>query len=313
MAIPRCVWTDVRALNTGRLIAICVVTTVLLAALIATAATTFKRKKMLSENDWKALEFQCVHETFDVRSAGPDAEAWYQQSKSHYSIGMRTERQDLLARHVELLTMAAERGHPKAMNNLVIAYRDGVGVKQNARKAVEWAEKMMEANIGVGFYNMGMFLEQGFGVREDRGASLAYFRRAADLGNRQGQYLVGKKLFTIPPGPEATRVFPIGEAMLRCALEQGEADAGFELALQYQSRKKDWWQAAYWHQQAGKLGHRIALSALHAMFSEGERGAPIDQALAAKYLAVLEQVREDETLQFPNLDTLCPLPPKPGA
>jgi len=122
------------------------------------------------------------------------------------------------------------------MNNLVTSYLDGDGVKQSDAKAVEWAEELIKRNISMGYYHMGVFLEQGVGVKQDRKAALTYMRKAADLGNAQGQLVSGDKIrqaVAQSPAEEKASGFAIGVAMLRCALQQGISDAGYSLGRHF--------------------------------------------------------------------------------
>ncbi|WP_187673932.1 SEL1-like repeat protein, partial [Zestomonas carbonaria] len=64
------------------------------------------------------------------------------------------------------------------------------------------------------YYLMGVMLQQGIGVKQDKVAALSYFRKAADLGNRYGQWAIGDELrraFARLPEPERTRGKNIGK------------------------------------------------------------------------------------------------------
>jgi len=146
--------------------------------------------------DWQALEFTCSHEkdAWPKVDTASQAEAWFQEGLNLHEAGVKKGNADFLRRGFELTSMAAERKHVLAMNNMVVFYLAGHGAQASDDKAVEWAEKLIELNVGMGYYHMGAFLQQGIGVRQDHKAALTYFRKAADLGNAQGQLAAGGKL-----------------------------------------------------------------------------------------------------------------------
>ncbi|MBC7993272.1 MAG: sel1 repeat family protein [Rhizobacter sp.] len=264
--------------------------------------------------DWTALEFACAHEADLLTKPDPEADEWYRQGNANYKAGIKTDNQELLRRAIELLHKAAERGHVKAMNNLVTSYLDGDGVKQSDAKAVEWAEELIKRNIGMGYYHMGVFLEQGVGVKQDRKAALTYMRKAADLGNAQGQLVSGDKIRkavaqSLPE--EKVRGFAIGVAMLRCALQQGLSEAGYSLGRHFTNYEEDAAAALDAYQAAAKLGHNQSLFTLQTIFGEGKYGVAKDEVRAACYKRLSDESDEDKTKKFPDIDKICPLPPKP--
>lgn len=261
--------------------------------------------------NWKALDFSCVHE--EDRLPKPDAQAdeWYQQANAAFKAGVKTDSYSLLQRSSELLLKAAERGHVKAMNNLVTSYLGGDGVKQSDAKAVEWTEQLIKREIGMGYYHMGVFLEQGIGVRRDREASLTYMRRAADLGNAQGQLVSGDKIagaVARASDDERRQGFAISRAMLQCALSQGLGQAGYSLGMNLRVYEENYPDALKAFQAAAKLGHTQSLFTLKLIFSEGKDGIEKDVNRAACYDRLLTESREDKTKKFPDLDKICPLP-----
>lgn len=258
------------------------------------------------------LAFECRHEADHLPVPDPEADEWYRQANKLYRAGIEKSLAAPLAESVALLQRAAERGHVKAMNNLVLAYMRGEGVKQSDSKAVDWAERLIKMDIGMGYYHMGVFLQQGIGVRTDRKAALTYFRKAADLGNAQGQLVTGDKLArSVAQTQEKEHGFLIARTMLQCALDQGLAEAGHTLGLHYKISEEKGLEAGRAYQAAARLGHRQSLWALHMLFSEGSTGLNADPVRAACYQRLFEENTEDKTKRFPDLDKICPLPPAP--
>lgn len=267
-----------------------------------------------SDVDWRALEFACVHEAKVLPKPDPEQEEWYKEANMLFKAGVNAYSEDLLQKSFALMLKAAEAGHIKAMNNVVVAYLDGDGVRINEDKAVEWAEKLIERNIGMGYYHMGVFLEQGIGVKQDRKAALAYFRKSADLGNPQGQLVVGNKiLLAVGQSPEMEMIngYAIGTAMLKCSLTQGLREAGYELGFHYGVAEKKPVETLLAFQAAARLGHNESIYILHSIFRDGDYGVSKDEVRAACYERIWQESNADKSKTFPNIDRICPLPPKP--
>lgn len=268
--------------------------------------------------DWQRLEFKCSHEADRLPKPDAQADEWYVRANELFGYGIKRDDQIALKQSVEFLLKASERGHVKAMNNLSKSYLDGDGVAQSDAKAVEWVEELIKRDIGMGYYQMGVFLQQGIGVKQDRKAALTYFRKAADLGNAQGQVVSGKKISEAvaqSAADEKERGFAIARAMLQCALEQGFAEAGYELGFQYAGFENKPAEALRAFQAAAKLGHNQSLFTLRTIFRDGEYGVAKDEVRAACYKRLSDESDADKTKKFPNIDKICPLPPLkiPGA
>lgn len=61
-----------------------------------------------------------------------------------------------------------------AQNEVGIAYSEGVGVRPNQRKAVEWFRKSAENGYPIGICNLGMHYGLGWGVRRNRTMMMKY-------------------------------------------------------------------------------------------------------------------------------------------
>ena len=256
--------------------------------------------------DWKSLEFTCKQEKNPPLD--PEADAWYRHARD-----LQNRDQDkYIHTIVELFQKAIARNHYNAMHRLALLYIDGYeGFKPDERKAVELIERVIKLDVASGYYQMGVFLEQGIGVQQDRAASLTYMRKAADMGNPQGQLSVGKKLLSIEEKAERSRIVPIGEAMLECALGQGLGEAGYRLGSHYAIGREDSGKALRAYQDAARLGHGSSLYSLSAIFRDGEYGLAKDEQRAACYERQWRESEADKTKRFPNLNIICPLPPRP--
>ena len=258
--------------------------------------------------DWKSLEFACTQEKDRLPKPDAEADQWFKTARAFDKSGKESVEPQML----ELYLKAAERNHVKALNNLVLVYLEGQGVDPDATQAVKYAERMIKMEVGMGYYHMGVFLEQGIGVEQDRPASLAYFRRAADLGNAQGQYVVGKKLFEVAADtPEPERIRSIAVQMLECALAQGDANSGNKLGWHFANSGLDVPRGLSYFQKAAGLGDTNSLYTLFDAFGNGEWNIAKDPARAACYERLWKESEADNKKTFPNIDRICPLPPKP--
>ncbi|WP_454724772.1 MULTISPECIES: tetratricopeptide repeat protein [Cupriavidus] len=259
--------------------------------------------------DWETLQFTCTVEQFPP--VDPEADVWFKQARALEKLDQQANDAEML----RLYQQAAERGHYKAINNLAILYSEGMGAPRNESKAVDLIERLMKMNVAQGYYQMGVFLEQGIGVRKDKIAAQSYFRKAADMGNRYGQWAVGEELlglFARQPEPARSRGKAIGKQMLECALSQDLAEAAHALGMEYLIADKDTPSALLYFQKAAALGYNDSLYKLYALFDEGKHGLAKDPKRAACYDRLWEQLQAEPGKRFPDIDHLCPLPPPPA-
>ncbi len=160
---------------------------------------------------------------------------------------------------------------------------------------------------------MGHFLDQGIGVKQDRIAALPYFRKAADMGNRNGQYVIGEKLLSsFRLSPDKDKILPVGIKMLECSLSQGYTKSGIELGFYFSTRDHQKERGLIYFQKSAALGDREAINMLSIFFEQGINGAPRDSQQATCYKKLSQELAKDKTKTFPNINTLCPLPEGPS-
>jgi len=86
---------------------------------------------------------------------------------------------------------AAAQGHLMALNMVGRCYDLGWGVAVNKPRAAECFRIAAERGLDWGMYNYATALTLGEGVAEDRPAALAWFERAAALGNAKAVNYIG--------------------------------------------------------------------------------------------------------------------------
>ncbi|WP_434575147.1 SEL1-like repeat protein [Pseudomonas sp. Z3-6] len=285
----------------------------LLLAACGTAGTfNFPKKdpsvKPLTEIKAK-LAFTCKHETIPAPSAESDVlfqyARWLQknnQLKQDESVDAEIER---------LYRIAAENGHYKANINLQNGAMRG-RFELSGAQHLRMSQQLIEAGVATGYYFVGIFLQQGSaGLWQDAEMSLRYFRKAADEGNAQAQYLVGDRLAPSDVAPDIAR------QMRRCAAEQGNGKAA--LALGINLKNKGLYQQAI---EAFQLGVVAGDEASSGWLEEAFRAHPITDKLY--YLGQQEDLERAERYKtiwrilanysyanptVPEINEILPLPP----
>ncbi|WP_460115167.1 SEL1-like repeat protein [Pseudomonas sp. H2_D02] len=176
------------------------------------------------------LAFTCKHETIPAPSAESDVlfqyARWLQknnQLKQDKTADLEIER---------LYRIAAENGHYKANINLQNGAMRG-RFELSGAQHLRMSQILIDAGVATGYYFVGIFLQQGSaGLHEDADMSLRYFRKAADEGNAQAQYLVGDKLAPSDIAPDLAR------QMRRCAAKQGQGRAASMESIYLQDEGK---------------------------------------------------------------------------
>ncbi|WP_437128516.1 SEL1-like repeat protein [Pseudomonas alvandae] len=264
--------------------------------------------KPLTEIEAK-LAFTCKHETIPAPSAESDVlfqyARWLQknnQLKQDKTVDLEIER---------LYRIASENGHFKANINLQNGAMRG-RFELSGAQHLRMSQQLIEADVATGYYFVGIFLQQGSaGLHEDADMSLRYFRKAADEGNAQAQYLVGDKLAPSDIAPDVAR------QMRRCAAEQGNGKAAQALGINL--KNKDQYQQAI---EAFQLGVAAGDSASASFLYKSFSGPKPDNRL--HYLGQqedLERVERYKTIwrilanysyanpTVPEINEILPLPP----
>ncbi|WP_413493906.1 DUF6396 domain-containing protein [Morganella psychrotolerans] len=279
-----------------------------------------KKEITITQKTEPDLTFTCVYEKDTLPPIDPEADIWFKQARELEKVDKYKRDYNKIG---ELYRKAAERNHPKAMLNLsnLISYGKvlplpGIGP---AQEAWDINRKMAKLSISYGYYQMGHYLDTGYGVAADRTKALAYFRQAADLGSPEAQFVIGdiflsKSLDNMQNNP-AYRP-EIGKKMLDCAVQQQHGKAAYYLATYYLDVDNDLDNGMKYHQLAVKNGYRSSASALAEGFKPNvnEKSMyylPIkpDLERSARYEAIKLEIRNNPDARFPDIDKIVPLPP----
>ena len=279
-----------------------------------------KKEKLPIQKTEPDLTFTCVYEKDTLPPVDPEADIWFKQARELEKIN---KHQRDYKRIGVLYRKAAERNHSKAMLNLsnLISYGKVPPIegKGPAQEVWDIIRKMAKLNISYGYYQMGHYLDTGYGVAADRTKALAYFRQAADLGNPEAQYFIGDIFISQRVSDSDNPAYhpDIGKKMLTCAAQQGNKEAAFTAAMFYKSVEKNFDIALEFFQLASENGHRISASILIDTFKIDTTpkdyyylAVKPDPERSARYEAIVKEMdASDETAKFPDIDKIVPLPP----
>ena len=202
------------------------------------------------------VTFECHHEADMLPSVSQDADALYK-----YGLFLqKRESPGDFSEAARYYRIAAAHEHYKAATNLQMLITQGLASSPSGQKEViALVEKFMTLGVPSAYYDIGHYLESGYGVEQDQEKSNAYFRKAADLGSPDAQYYVATLLGRIKGGAG------VMEEMLRCAAYQGHASAARELAG-YVRESKRFEEAVRFYQIGTKSGDSASTRRLSKAF-----------------------------------------------
>jgi len=284
----------------------------LIAALLALAAwALFKERSMPDLPDVKAnLAFTCAYEKDRIPPRDPEADQLYVHARWLRKNNL-LKKDPLVYPQIErLIRIATAHGHDKA--NLEL--RNMIGRGQAAsddpvKETLDLTQELIDRGIPGGYYDMGRYLEKGYGVKQDAELALKYYRKSADLGSPEGQFLVGEKLAPIDVAPE------IAVQMWRCAAEQGHGEAGASLGVRLKNTER-YPEALHAFHLGAKAGNDTAASFASKGFSGPTDtmyflGQQKDEERYKRYQAIWSFLADYSYLQpkVPEIDAIVPLPP----
>ncbi|KPZ26964.1 Sel1 repeat-containing protein [Pseudomonas coronafaciens pv. zizaniae] len=254
------------------------------------------------------LSFVCTHEADHLPAISEDAQVLYR-----YALFLESKKgtKDYLqiGRYYRLAYAA---GNYRAATNLHGLIAQGVVESASrSKEVIDIVKDLIARSIPGGYYDMGHYLEIGYGVKRDTSSANAYFRKAADQGNPDAQYYVARLLSKIPDTAD------VMQSMYKCAMEQGNGPAGVHYAS-YSKVVGRYADAVTGFHTAIRNGDYDAARNLERAF----KGPPPSEELY--YMALqrdeerverLEKVRKFLTdnqylgPKVPDIDQIVPLPP----
>ncbi|WP_153010872.1 DUF6396 domain-containing protein, partial [Aquitalea magnusonii] len=266
------------------------------------------------------LAFTCAYEKDRLPALDPEADQLYRHAR--WLRRNNIIQQDPMVHPVmeRLYRIATAYGHDRA--NLDLREMIGRGTAMSAdpvKETLDLTEDLIRRGIPGGYYDMGRYLEAGYGVKQDTALANRYYRKAADLGSPEAQYLIGDKFYRMTISNPLT--FAIALQMLKCAGEQGHAKAAITYGVDAQgsNNNADAIQAFI---QASKAGDQMGPSYLGTAFGPpthdgfwkySDLGFKPDPERVRRY-DLIGTVLNNYTWanpKVPELDSIVPLPPAP--
>ena len=200
---------------------------------------------------------------------------------------------------IELYTLAINKGHYKAMNNLGILYEVGYFIPEDESQALALFQKMEKIGVPEGFINMASVYKEGLAnISPNKKKYKAYLKKAAETGHPRSQFLYGHELLY----PET---IDKGKYWLNCALDQGYADAAFYLADREVVAGRNS-EAFQYYRKGAMLGSNMCLSEMVDIYRYGAYGIEANIKRSRCLYSLQNKLRADPSLTFPNLDEQCP-------
>jgi hypothetical protein len=254
------------------------------------------------------LAFTCAREADHLPPVDPEADKLFQYGRFLEKKDGPKDFNDV-ARYYRI---AAAYGHYKANHNLQILISSGAASSPNPEKeSVDLAEQLIKAGVPSGYYDIGHYLLNGYGLQRDDDAARRYIRKAADLGNAEAQYYVGNLLDPADMAPEIAR------QMFQCAADQGHAEAANYLGISLQN-DANYAEAQSAYQKgvaAGSAESALSLEAGFATESVSDRvaylGVKRDLERSHRYELIGQFIHRNDgrNPKVPDIDKIVPLPP----
>ena len=152
---------------------------------------------------------------------------------------------------VELLKLSAAQQLPLGIARLGAAYLQGWGIEQDAQKGQRMLLDAVDLGVGLAAYELGRGHLYGNGVAKDEEAAKAWFRKSAELGYPNGQYVYARKYEM----DGAVRL-----ELYQKAATGGHPGAQYELGSIYEDKSSpihDLDMAVHWYSMAALNGNEM--------------------------------------------------------
>ncbi|WP_454757664.1 DUF6396 domain-containing protein [Cupriavidus campinensis] len=253
------------------------------------------------------LAFECTYEAASLPPLNPEADVLFRYAR-HLERLSGPKDFDEVALYYRV---AAAHGHYKANNNLQQLISHGLASSPLAQKeSVDLAAQLIEEGVPSGYYDIGYYLNLGYGLKQDKEMALRYIRKAADLGNANAQVYVAELLAGWDKAPAIAR------SMRQCATDQGHGEAANALGTNLQGDQL-YAEAVKAFQKGVAAGNSIAALVLEYGFKPvlpedmDYLALPPDPERSRRYKKIgkfLDRY-DGQNPKLPDIDTIVPPPP----
>jgi len=115
----------------------------------------------------------------------------------YFNEGVKAYNSGNYTKAAELFKKSCDMGNVSGCYNLGIFYDNGQGVRQSYVKAAELFKKSCDMGVAAGCYNLGILYDNGQGVRQSYVKAKEFFGKACDMGFEIGckKYAILNKIF----------------------------------------------------------------------------------------------------------------------
>ncbi|UZO21796.1 uncharacterized protein OCT59_014181 [Rhizophagus irregularis] len=167
----------------------------------------------------------------------------------------------------EFYTIAAEKNHDRAQNNLGNLYENGEGVEKDFNKAFYWFKKAAENGNEVAIYNLGKCYELGIGVDKNLVKAFELYKKSAEKGDLDAMFQLG--YFYINGFGTKIRK----KKGFKLYNKAAGRDLKFNILTQYENDEKiinDLDKVNYWYHKAAEDDNEVALYKLGEFYELGK-------------------------------------------
>ena len=287
---------------------------VVLLIVASVCACTKKEDPVSQSSDTNALRanlaFTCTHEAERLPALDAEADQLFRYARYLQSSGGPKNYDDIMRYY----RIAAAYKHYKANHNAqLLIVQELVSTPEGSKEAVDLAMQLVHDGIPGGYYDVGHYLEIGYGLQQDIAAAMRYIRKAADLGNPEAQAYVADQLNPVGMAPAIAR------KMWRCAAEQGNGPAANKLGVVL-TVDGDYSGAVSAFQLAVQAGNAQAAYNLETGFDDPAASdrirylaLPKDAERSRRYELIRSFIskNEERNPKVPDIAQIVPLPPAP--
>ncbi|KMK50406.1 hypothetical protein RO21_12020, partial [[Actinobacillus] muris] len=267
-----------------------------------------------------ALDFVCKHERRPPLSAETQALYEYALYQDLHNMWTGKKNDEAWLNAAVYYRIAAANGDYKAnirLQYLLSTNRVRYDGRSNLEEEGELSKLLADSLLATAYYKLFGHLEKRYGVEEPDGSRFGFLRKAADLGNREAQYVLGEYIRGIDDDETEAFRRELTKKLFKCSGDQGYGIASNYLGIMYQD-DKDYKNALIAYHQGVKGGYVTAAYVLSNSFRIGIKEDHIDYLAlmpdperAERYKMIKKYLSDNKHLQpkVPDLDEIVPLPP----
>lgn len=162
---------------------------------------------------------------------------------------------------------------PQAQHDLATCFKEGLGIKQNYKEAIEWYQRAADQKYIMALIDLGRCYYSGIWVKKNFQIAMTFFNEAANQGSIIAQHWLGVCY--------ESSDLKIAAILFQKAADQEYAEAQHSLGLCYEKGKgieKNEKQALYWYEKAAEKSLANAQYSLGNCYHFGKGIAPNSQS-----------------------------------